>query len=404
MLRTVRHDATGHVSSSHRVFSPRRWSAWELARMLLAFLLNYVVPPGPVLLAGDDTGAERTGPHVFGKGRHRDGVRSTHSSTAYRWGHQWVVVSVLVKFPFAVRPWALPVLVALYREPTGDQAHGTRHTTPAHLARLLLARVVRWCPARQCICVGDPGDGTSETARFCRKHGRHLTVVSTFDGEAALYEPPPPRMPSTIGRPRVKGQTLASPQELVATTVNRPSLTVAWYGGSTRDIEVVTGTGHWYRIGEALVAVRWVDVHDGTGTHRDESCFTTDMTMSPQQIIECYTQRWSIETTFQEGREYLKLEATKGDCQAPVLRLTPCLWGLYTAMVLLSLQLPKTSRTLGAIFWRGKSTVTFSDMITCVRRALWMQRCLHTQDDPQEFSKLSRELQETLLYALAPAA
>jgi hypothetical protein len=82
ILRTVRHHAKGHVSSYHRVLSQRRWSAWELARRLLAFLLAYVVPTGPVLLAGDDTVAERPGPHVFGKGRHRDGVRSTHSSTA----------------------------------------------------------------------------------------------------------------------------------------------------------------------------------------------------------------------------------------------------------------------------------------------------------------------------------
>jgi hypothetical protein len=38
---------------------------------------------------------------------------------------------------------------------------------------------------------------------------------------------------------------------------------------------------------------------------------TTDVTMSPPQIVEGYTQRWSIETTFQECREYLKLESTK---------------------------------------------------------------------------------------------
>jgi hypothetical protein len=73
-------------------------------------------------------------------------------------------------------------------------------------------------------------------------------------------------------------------------------------------------------------------------------------------------------------------------------------------MVLLYLQLPKISRTPGAVFWRGKSTVTFSDRITCVRRALWKQWCFHTQDDPKAFSTLSRALQETLLYALAPAA
>ena len=404
LLRTVRHHARGHVSSYHRVLSQRRWSAWELARLLLTFLLTYVVPTGPVLLAGDDTVAERPGPKVFGKVRHRDGVRSTHSSTAYRWGHKWVVVSVLVKFPFAMRPWALPVLVALYRGPEWALAHGTRHKTPAHLARLLLARLVRWFPERQFIVMGDTGYGTSESARFCSKHAGHLTLVSKFYRDAALYAPPPPRTRGTMGRPRVKGQKLASPQEVVAHTTKRTSLTVSWYGGSTRDIEVVTGTGYWYRIGEDLVAGRWVYVHDCTGTHRDEYLFTTDITMKPQQIVECYTQRWSIETTFQECREYLKLESTKGYGQATVLRFNPCLLGLYTTIVLLYLQLPKSSRSLGAVFWRGKSTVTFSDMRTCVRRALWEQWCFHTQDDLQEFSKLSRSLQDILLHALAPAA
>jgi hypothetical protein len=79
LLRTVQVQAPGHASSYHRVFSRRRWSAWALARALITFLLDHVVPPGSVLLAGDDTVTEHPGPQVFGKGRHRDGVRSSHS-------------------------------------------------------------------------------------------------------------------------------------------------------------------------------------------------------------------------------------------------------------------------------------------------------------------------------------
>ena len=213
--------------------------------------------------------------------------------------------------------------------------------------------------------------------------------MSTLYGDAALYAPPPPRTRRTMGRPRVKGQKLASPQEVLANTATRTSLMVTWYGGSTRDIEIVTGTGPWYRIGAALVEVRWVYVHDGTGTHRDEYFFTTDLSLCPQQIVECYTQRWSLETTFQECREYLKLESPKGYAQQTVRRFTPCLCGRYTIVVLLSLQLPRFSRTLRAVFWRGKATVTFSDMMTCVRRVLWEQWGFHTQADPQEFSTLS---------------
>jgi hypothetical protein len=404
VLRTVRQQAPGHASSYHRVFSQRHWSTWSLARRVMAFLLTYVVPPGPVFLVGDDTVAEHPGPKVFGKGRHRDGVRSTHSYTAYRWGHKWVVVSIVVKLPCATRPWALPVLVALYRSPEWDQAHGTRHKTPAHIARLLLARCIRWFPERQFIFVGDTGYGTSETARFCHKHHRHLTLISKFYGDAALYEPPPPRTPTTLGRPRVKGRKLHAPQEVVAQTTQRPCLTVAWYGGAHRAIEVVTGTGHWYRMGETLVEVRWVYVHDCTGTHRDEYFFTTDITLDPQQIVEGYTQRWSIETTFQECREYLKLESTKCYGQLSVLRLIPCIFGLYTIVVLLYLHLPTPFQAPGVVYWRGKATVTFSDMLTCVRRAVWQQWFFHTHQAGKGFAKLSRVLQATILDALAPAA
>jgi len=115
LLRTVQTLAPGHPSTYHRVLSRRRWRPWRLSRGLAAFILRHCVPNGPVLLCGDDTVDEHRGKKVYGKACHRDAVRSTHSFTAYRWGHKWVVLAILVKFPFSRRLWALPVLVALYR-------------------------------------------------------------------------------------------------------------------------------------------------------------------------------------------------------------------------------------------------------------------------------------------------
>jgi DDE superfamily endonuclease len=185
VLRPVRDQAQGHASSSHRVFSRHRWSTWALARALITFRLDHVVPPGPVRLAGDETVTDHPGRTVFGKGRHRDGVRSTYSDIAYRWGHQWVVMAMLRKLPFATRPWALPVLVALDRPPAWERVHGTRHRTPAHLARRLLARLIRWFPHRHVIVAGDPGYGTSETARFA------VNIVATFAWVVNLMAMPP---------------------------------------------------------------------------------------------------------------------------------------------------------------------------------------------------------------------
>jgi hypothetical protein len=63
-------------------------------------------------VAGNDTVEEHKGARVFGKGCHRDPVRSTHCFTAFRWVHKWVVLTVLFRLPGTCRLWAPPVLVA----------------------------------------------------------------------------------------------------------------------------------------------------------------------------------------------------------------------------------------------------------------------------------------------------
>ena len=228
LLRTVRSHAQGPAASSHRVLAPRRWSSGDLARMVMAWLRTAVGPKGPVFLAGDETVAERPGPTVVGTGRHRAGGCSPHRYTASRWGPQWIVWSGLVTFPFAIRPGALPVVVAWARAPAWHQAPGTRQKTPAPLARLLLARVGRGLPARPLIVGGETGYGPSETARGCRTPGRHLPWGRTCSGAAAVDEPPPPRMRHTSGRPRVHGQKRAAPRAVVAHAAPRTSLRGAW--------------------------------------------------------------------------------------------------------------------------------------------------------------------------------
>src|SRR2546425_10142177 len=84
LLRAVRGLAPGHATSYHRVFSHRRWSTWTLARALAGTILRRWAADRPVPLAGDDTVDEHRGDKVYGKGRHRDPVRSTKSYTAWR--------------------------------------------------------------------------------------------------------------------------------------------------------------------------------------------------------------------------------------------------------------------------------------------------------------------------------
>jgi hypothetical protein len=399
-LRTTGPLAHGHRTSFQRVFSAARWSGLALGRALAGFLLGRFVADGPVVLVGDDTVDGHKGKHVYGKARHRDPVRSTKSYTAWRYGHKWVVLAVLVRFPFATRPWALPVLVDLYRSAAGDRERHRRHRTPAQLMARLVRLLLGWFPDRQFVFVGDQGYGTHELARFARRHRGRLTLVSKFHADANLYGPPPPY--AGKGRPRTKGGKLPQPQQVVA-VAGRRRLTVGWYGGGRRRVEVVRGVGHWYRAGKALVPLCWVFVHDCTGTHRDEYFFSTDTALSPAAVIGYYTGRWNIETTFQEARAHLGLETTRGWCQKTVLRAAPCLLGLYSVVAVLYQALPEAKR-VGEVRWPGKAGGTFSDALAAVRRWLWAEAVFPQAGGETAVAKLPPPLQEILLAALAPAA
>ena len=103
-------------------------------------------------------------------------------------------------------------------------------------------------------------------------------------------------------------------------------------------------------------------------------------------------------------RAYLGLETTRGRTEKTVLRVAPCLFGLFSVVALLYAQLPLRRTARPALLWPGKPDRTFSDAITAVRRWLWTDWVFATPRHHQAFAKLSRPIRAVLLYALAPAA
>nr|WP_162671284.1 transposase [Gemmata massiliana] len=310
-----------------------------------------------------------------------------------------MVLAVLVKFPFATRPWALPVLIDLYRSAEDDR--NRRHRTPARIMCVLLRVVLARFPERAVVFAGDSGYGTHEVARFCYCHRDRLTLVRKAHPDANVFDPPPPY--TGKGRPRVKGQRRLKPRQAVGAVTTFTRLEVGWYGGGKRTVETLEGTGLWYKGGCGLVPVRWVFVRDTSGTHRDEYFFTTDPNLTPTAVIAAYCGRWNIETTFQEVRAEFGPETTRGWREKTVLRAAPCLFGLHTVVALLFHALPSAKR-VGAVSWPGKATVTFSDALCAVRRWLWDEPILPQAGADAALDKLPAAVRELLLTTLAPAA
>jgi hypothetical protein len=81
--------------------------------------------------------------------------------------------------------------------------------------------------------------------------------------DAALYDPAPRRTPGQKGRPCLKGARQATLAErLVEPTTAWQTVTVCWYGGSRREVDVVSGTAVWDHSGLAPVPLRWVLIRD----------------------------------------------------------------------------------------------------------------------------------------------
>lgn len=407
MIRTVGCIAPGEVSAYHGFFSRRRWSCWMLGKVLATLVLERLDEGQPVVLAVDDTVAGHKGPKVYGRCCHRDPTRSSHARTALRWGHRWVVLAVLVKFPFAPttsRPWALPVLAALYRNRDYCAGEGRRFRSPAQLGRQLTAVLIHWFPDRRFILLGDGGYASHELARFCHRHRRHVTLVSRFYDDAELYARPRPRkLGRGRGRRPIKGVRLPRPGDVAATIRPHPTQ-VRWYGGSDRRVALLSACGLWYRTSKGCVPVRWVFVRDVQGTHRDEFFFATDPTLRPGEIVSLYTQRWSLEVTFQEVRAHLGFETTRQRVKNSVLRTGPCLLGLFS-LVSLAYARHFGKRPANCFMnWRGKQQPSFADALVWLRRQLWTTTLLSDPSFHDIWRKIPRRLRLTLTHQLSLAA
>jgi hypothetical protein len=407
-LRVVGPLAPGHYTDYHRVFSRARWSLWPLGKVLCAMVLELVAEGEPAVCAVDDTTPQHKGKCVWGKDRHRDACRSTHSHTVWVFGHKWVVLAINVKFAFAARSWALPVLAALYRTPEGDKKQGRRHKTPIELARGLMAVLLHWFPERRFILLGDGGYASHELAAFCHRHRKRLTLVSLCHPQSNLYALPPKEKPhagrNKGGRPRIKGEKLAAPRDVVAAAPKRKRSVVGWYGGQKRRIEFVSGTGHWYKGGQGLVPIRWVFVHDLDGTHEDRYFYSTDLSFSPSKIITLYTGRWSIEVTFEEVRFHLGFHTPRCWSKNSVLRTGPLLLGLFSLVCLIYHRHTRGQGRLPApTAWYAKTQVSFIDAIATVRRLTWSEVLKHLDPD-RSFQKLPPKLRRMLIQQLSAAA
>ena len=98
-----------------------------------------------------------------------------------------------------------------------------------------------------------------------------------------------------MGRPRVVGKRLPNLNTVLhdSKTVWE-TLTVTWYGGIQRKLQVATGTALWYSTGTALLPIRWVLTRDPEEKREPKAYFSTDQAQSAREIVQDFVKRWTF--------------------------------------------------------------------------------------------------------------
>jgi hypothetical protein len=342
----------------HRFFPDARWALSQLWQKLTLILVARFCPNGIVPLALDDTLFHHTGRKINGAGYWRDAVRSTKKSVVYAWGLNLVVLTLQIQPPWGGEPLGLPINMRLHRK---------KQKTLIELATEMIQQVGEWLPKRALRVVGD-----GFYATLAGKPLVNVTVVSRIRRDARLYDLPPKRRAKRRGRPRTKGKKLAKLEKMAAHVQNWKTVIFSQRGTMVERL-VYARIVLWPSVSRK--PIRLVISRDPQGKEKDDFFFTTDLEMSPVDVLSCFSDRWAIENTFKQTKQSLGVQQPQtykreGPERAAALGLY-----LYSMVWLWYINQKSAQRFYWVPPWyRQKSTPSFADALSCLRSELWRER------------------------------
>lgn len=252
--------------------------------------------------------------------------------------------------------------------------------------------------------IGDGGFACIRLGHACKK--QNVTLVSRLRLDAALYDLPPLPIKTQRGRHREKGKRFSSLKLLAADTIQLWHDTeITWYGGEKKIVRYLTGVNLWYSSGEKPLPIRWVLVIHPE-KNEAEAFFSTDLSATPETIINQYVLRWNVEVTFFETRAHLGIETQRQWSDKAISRTTPCLIALFLLICLFAVEMLKSNALpiLSTTWYDKKSEATFSDIITFIRRSIWAGNYFNDSTFDGDYVKIKSEQWESLLDQLSRAA
>jgi hypothetical protein len=395
---TSGHVGDGHWSRYHRFFSHAAWCLDTLCRFLARLLVAAFAPTGTLVLAADDTLCRKRGLTLYGAGMHHDPLISSRALKLVSWGHDWVVLALLLRLPrwAPTKVFALSLGFRLYKNRQGltkgkkkskpadksqdrNNAHPKKsrrpadpnHRTRPELLVELLTLFASWFPERDIVVTADSAYGGKSVLQ---KLPANVHLISHAHPKAALYAPAPPPSPHQKGRKRKKGARLPGMAEW-AEDPKRPWEILEFdQFGLHASLQVKVMEALYYKAGKDRL-LKLVLTRDTTGKRPDALFYCTLLSWDARTILSTYAGRWALEVTFESSKQFLGLEDPANRLPKAVRRTAPLALVIHSLVVLWFerdgwelLSFPERP------WYQKKKEPSFADMLTALRRQSWLEK------------------------------
>ena len=355
-LRTLGMKGEKAFAKYHHLLNRSKIDMLQGVRVLIKMVLPLV--ENSVVLVVDEHLERRRGKKIKAKATYRDPVASSKSRIVKCTGLKWTVLSMLIRFPWTKRHFALPIFCVL-RKPEDHPKNLKRRTrTGTDLICQMLMVIRRWFPDLDIVLLGDGDYARVKLCNTCKKLS--VNLISRMRADARLHNFVEER--KRKGRRPKVGKRLDNPKDS-----DWQKMHVHWYQGMVKEVTVTARDCLWLAGKESAVITLkaiWVRLRAGDEVILMSTCLSLDIA----SIIEGYVKRWNIEVTFRECRDYLGVETQRQWSDLAIERTTPLLFALYTIITLMGNAIYQEKGIIAnSTAWYAKKHLTFSDLLEAVR-------------------------------------
>lgn len=316
---------------------------------------------GRLIIALDDFVNPKTGKKIFGCGNVFDHSSKTNQSK-FQWAQNVVTIGLLKQIkgrwaclPLAARFYLQQKMVESQAANVDQGAKVTLFQTKFAQAIEMLEEVAKFFSDTTILVVADSWFGNNSMLKPARKSiGTRFHLLSRLRANIILYDNPPPRIPGRRGRNTKYGKRLGSVSQLASQYRDEVSTYTVDTYGKRRTVNAFSQNMMMKTL-KCPVRIVWV-------FYRSQwvALFTTDMTVSIEQIIEFYAARWKIEAAFKELKQDIGSQRSQTRNEVAVKNhLQFCMMAMTITWIYaskLNSNLPRRHRV------NGRASFAFSDI------------------------------------------